>query len=94
MVKSWRQAFVLSPKTTACSSNSGYHPPPFWHIFKAPQVSRDACLQELFFIFLPYIALFHNLFWVMFVFDDGLQAWMDPLGVYGGQLSPSISVFL
>jgi hypothetical protein len=37
----------------------------------------------LFFIFLPYIALFHNLFWVMFVFDDGLQAWMDPLGVYG-----------
>ncbi len=36
-------------------------------------------VQELFFIFLPYIALFHNLFWIMFVFDDGLQAWLDML---------------
>ena len=30
---------------------------------------------------LPYIAIFHNLFWVMFVYDDGIQSWLDLVGV-------------
>lgn len=30
---------------------------------------------------LPYLTLFHNVFWVLFVFDDGLQAWVDPFGI-------------
>ena len=43
-------------------------------------------LQEWLFSFLPYVALFHNLFWILFVFDDGLQTWMDYFGIYSAHI--------
>ena len=35
---------------------------------------------------LPYIAIFHNLFWVMFVYDDGIQSWLDLVGIRDGHV--------